>query len=200
MAPSLEQSSHRLCPALGRAPWALLPQAGLGSLGSTGSFIPAGGEWADGASRLEGGHEEATVHPARRLWECPGCLYQLLCRVSPSPMGHPLPPCRPALEPCGDEGREGLCGAPAQGRVLGCPGVPGRVLPPHRLVQHSPSCEQGINPCVSYSPHSIFLGSETGKTLTQRTYPLHSQSHGVEDQDCPDLVYPSHPQQNCSCS
>lgn len=75
--------------------WALLPQAGqgpLGSLGTTGSFIPTGGERADGASRLEGGHEEATVHPARRLWECPGCLHQLLRRVSASPVGHPLPP------------------------------------------------------------------------------------------------------------
>lgn len=200
MAPSLEQSSHHLCPALGRAPWALLPQAGLGSLGSTGSFIPAGGEWADGASRLEGGHEEATVHPARRLWECPGCLYQLLCRVSPSPMGHPLPPCRPALEPCGDEGREGLCGAPAQGRVLGCPGVPGRSSFPTGWCSTAPAVSKGLILVYPTPLTPFFLGSETGKTLTQRTYPLHSQSHGVEDQDCPDLVYPSHPQQNCSCS
>lgn len=94
-------------------------------------------------------------------------------------MGHPLPPCRAALKSGGHEGRERLCGAP---------GVPGRVLTPHKLVQHSLSCEQGINPCVSYSPHSFSLGSETGKALTQRTHPQHSQSHVLGPKDCPASV------------
>lgn len=93
-------------------------------------------------------------------WLPPSTTTQGECQ----PHGAPPAPCRAALKPGGDEGGERLCGAPH--RVLGCHGVPGRVLTPHRLVQHSPSCEQGINPCVSYSPHSLSLGSETGKALT----------------------------------
>lgn len=57
-------------------------------------------------------------------------------------------------------------------------------------VQHSPSYEQGMSSlCILLLPLPFSaLGSESGKALTQRTHPRHSQSCGVGDQNCPDSV------------
>lgn len=111
-------------------------------------FVPTGGERTHGAAGLGGDHEEAAMHPAGGLRECPGCLHQPLRRVSPDPVGAPAAGTAPAstrgcagTEARGMREAKGCTWLQPRGGVLGCPaqGCPPGSPPPHRLMQHSPS-------------------------------------------------------------
>ncbi|KAM7145814.1 sphingosine kinase 1 isoform 2-T2 [Macrochelys suwanniensis] len=61
------------------AGWRLIPVGHCGCPGG-GWLAVRGGERPDGASGLAGRYQEASLHPARGLWERPGRFHQPLCR------------------------------------------------------------------------------------------------------------------------
>ena len=179
---------RRLCSLwAGQGPLGSLPGPGV----PQASSVPAGGERAHGAAGLGGHHEEASVHPAGGLRERPGRLHQPLCRVSPDPAGAPAAGTAPTGRHTGlrwhrgggDEGRERLRTAPAQGRGAGMPstGVPAWVpsSPQAGAAQPQPvPVSIRSHPCVPSSPHGLspLWALSLAQLCSKGATPGHSQS------------------------